>query len=240
MEPDRRASLRGLHVVSFESRRATEMAELIRRYGGEPVIAPSLREIPLSDNPVALQLVAQIETGAFDVLVLTTGIGTKTLNDVLRTSYSQERINAALARVKIVARGPKPVAVLRELGLQPALTVPEPNTWREIVQSIEGRFALSGKRIALQEYGVTNQELIAALGGRGATVISIPVYRWVLPEDTAPLREAIHRIARGEIDVALFTNGAQVEHLFKVALDERADASVRDGLQKIIIGSVGP
>ena len=40
-----RQGLSGLRVVSFESRRSAEMAELIRNYGGEPIQAPSLREV---------------------------------------------------------------------------------------------------------------------------------------------------------------------------------------------------
>src|SRR5690349_15455578 len=196
MEPDRRASLRGLHVVSFESRRAKEMAELIRRYGGEPVIAPSMREIPLSENKAALALLPQIENGKFDLLILTTGVGTRTLNDALLTAYPQERITAGFKRLKIVARGPKPVAVLRDLGLQPAITVPEPNTWREIVAATEAAGDLKGRQIAIQEYGVPNHDLVSAFEARGATVVSFPVYRWALPEDPAPLREAIRSMLR--------------------------------------------
>ena len=63
MEPHSRASLEGLRVVSFESRRAKEMAELIRRYGGEPIVAPSMREVPLSENRAALDLLPQLEAG---------------------------------------------------------------------------------------------------------------------------------------------------------------------------------
>ena len=137
METDSRPSLEGLKVVSFESRRAKEMAELIRRYGGEPFVAPSMREIPLHENPAALSLLTELESGKFDLLILMTGVGTKTLNEVLLTRYSEERIKAALQKVKLVARGPKPVAALKDLSLQPALVVPEPNTWREILASLD-------------------------------------------------------------------------------------------------------
>lgn len=235
-----RPDLQGLRVVSFESRRAKEMAELIRRYGGDPVIAPSLREIPLNENRRALALFPEIENGKFDLLLLTTGVGTRTLNDVFLTAYPQEKINAALNRLRIVARGPKPIAVLRELGLQPAVTVPEPNTWREVVAAMEAAVELRGKRMAIQEYGVTNRELLAALEARGATVVSVPVYRWALPEDLAPLRKAIRRILRGTIDIVLFTNGAQAEHVFKVASEDSNTDALRDAMAKVVIGSVGP
>lgn len=240
MEPHTRGSLRGLRVVSFESRRAREMAELVRRYDGEPIVAPSMREVPLRENRAALELLPQIEAGRFDMLILMTGVGTKALNEILLTQFAQERIVAGLKQLQLVARGPKPTAVLKELGLQAALTVPEPNTWREILSTLDPAVDLRGKRIAIQEYGIANPELIAALEHRGALVTSIPIYRWALPEDLAPLRGAIDTIIGGAADVALFTNGAQVDHLTQVAgVDNRADA-LRQGFKKIVIGSVGP
>lgn len=240
MELNPRNNLHGMKVVSFESRRAQEMAELIRRYGGEPIVAPSMREIPLSENRAALELLPAIEAGNFDILILMTGVGTKTLNEILLTRFAQERILAALRMVKLVARGPKPIGVLKELGLQAAVTVPEPNTWREILSALDAAVDVRGKRIAIQEYGIANPELIAALQSRGAAVTAMPIYRWALPEDLAPLRAAIGKILDGDVDVALFTNGAQVDHLFQVAAYDKAEIALRQAFTNIVIGSVGP
>jgi uroporphyrinogen-III synthase len=240
MESNPQNNLQGLKVVSFESRRAKEMAELIRRYHGEPIVAPSMREIPLSENRAALDLLPAIEAGKFDILILMTGVGAKTLNEILLTQYSQEKIVAVLKTVQLVARGPKPVAALKELGLQAAVIVPEPNTWREVVSTLESAVDLSGKRVAIQEYGIANPELVAALESRGATVTSIPIYRWALPENLAPLRTAIEKIFGGEADVVLFTNGAQVDHLFQVAESDNAKERLRAAIKKLVIGSVGP
>ncbi len=240
MESTAKSNLQGLRVVSFESRRAKEMAELIRRYGGDPIVAPSMREIPLSENHAALDLLPQLEAGKFDLLILMTGVGTRTLNEALRTQFPQERIIAALRKTTLVARGPKPVAALKELGLEPAFTAPEPNTWREVMATLSSNMDLSGKRIAVQEYGIPNPQLVAALESLGASVAPVPIYRWALPEDLGPLRAALQKVLRAETDVALFTNGAQVEHLFKVAADDKADAALRIALQKIVVASVGP
>jgi uroporphyrinogen-III synthase len=174
------------------------------------------------------------------MLILMTGVGTRALNEILLTRFSQERIISALKQVELIARGPKPIGALKELGLQPAIAVPEPNTWREILSTLDAEKNIRGKRIAIQEYGVANPELIAALEQRGAVVTSIPIYRWALPEDLAPLRGAIDKIIAGAADLALFTNGAQVDHLLQVAgLDNRAGA-LRQSLKKIAVGSVGP
>jgi uroporphyrinogen-III synthase len=240
MGPNLRASLQGLKVVSFESRRAKEMAELIRRYGGEPVTAPSMREIPLRENRVALDLLPEIEAGNFDLLVLMTGVGTRTLNQVLLTRFPQERILSALEKTQLVARGPKPVAALKELGLTPVFTVPEPNTWREVLATLSNAIDLRGKRIAVQEYGVPNPELVSGLEQCGATVKTVTIYKWALPDDLGPLRLAIQKLSNSEADVALFTNGAQVDHLFRVATERLSIDSLRRALQNIVVASVGP
>ncbi len=240
MESSPRNQLRGLQVVCFESRRAKELAELIRRYGGEPIVAPSMREIPLTENHAALELLPGVEAGKFDILVLMTGVGTKALHEILISQFAQDRVLAALQKVQLVARGPKPVGVLRDLGLQAAITVPEPNTWREILSTFDAAVDVRGKRIAIQEYGIANPELIGALESRGAVVTSIPIYRWSLPEDLGPLRAAIVAITGGRVDVALFTNGAQVQHLFQVAAYENSDEMMRQAFKKLVVGSVGP
>jgi uroporphyrinogen-III synthase len=240
MSSNTRASLQGLKVVSFESRRASEMAELIRRYDGEPIVAPSMREIPLSENPAAFELLQQLEAGKFDVLILMTGVGTRTLNQALLTRYPQERILSALRKTQLVTRGPKPIAALKELGLVPAVTVPEPNTWREVLAALAAATTIRGKQIAVQEYGIPNPQLVAGLEQRGAAVTTISIYRWALPEDLAPLRDAIQSILRGDADVALFTNGAQVEHLFRVAAEDHAEDKLRLACNTIAIGSIGP
>ena len=240
MDTNPRANLSGLKVVSFESRRAKEMAELIRRYGGEPITAPSMREVPLSENRAALELLPQLEAGMLDLLILMTGVGTRTLNAALLTQYSQERIVTALQKTQLVVRGPKPIAALKELGLTPAIAVPEPNTWREVLTTLDGAVEVRGKRIAVQEYGIPNRELVAGLESRGATVTTIPIYRWALPENLDPLRGAIRKILNSEVDVALFTNGAQVDHLFRIAAEDKSDERLRGALRRLVIGSVGP
>ena len=235
-----RENLHGLRVVSFESRRAKEMAELIRRYGGEPISAPSLREVPLGENRGTLDLFREIEAGKYDLLILMTGVGTRTLNQVLLTQYPQERIVSALRKTQLVVRGPKPVAALKELGLAHTVTVPEPNTWREVLAALDAAVSVQGKQIAIQEYGIPNPELVSALEKRGATVKTISIYRWALPEDLALLRDAIQKILRSDVDVALFTNGAQVEHLFRVSSRDKNDEKLRGACKNIVIASIGP
>jgi uroporphyrinogen-III synthase len=143
----------------------------------------------------------------------------------------------------VVARGPKPLAVLRELQVPIWAIAPEPNTWRELVTAIEAKAAeqpLRGARVAVQEYGVSNAELVEALQERGAAVTCVPVYRWALPEDVGPLRSAVLAMTRGEIDVAMFTTGVQLQHLWQIVTELQLDGPVRRGFAQAVIASIGP
>ena len=194
-------ALNGLRVVSFESRRSAEMAELIRNYGGEPIQAPSMREVPLTDQREALGFGETLLAGDWDVLILLTGVGTRMLIAACATRWPKDEVVKALGRLTLVCRGPKPIAALKEVGLAPALTVPEPNTWRDLLSELDRKLPVAGKRVAVQEYGARNEELLAGLRQRGARVTAVPVYGWALPEDMRPLSAAIDRLAAGEVEV---------------------------------------
>ena len=230
-------SFTGMRVLSLESRRAVEMAELIRRQGGEPVVAPSMREAPLEENEEAFRFAERLFGGEFDMMILLTGVGTRLLNKVLATRYPAERFAQALRSITVVARGPKPIAALREMQVPVTIAAPEPNTWRELVAALQGR---PEKRIAVQEYGRSNIGLLEALRQRGAAVDTVRVYQWDLPENTAPLREAARRLAAGEFQAVLFTTSIQIAHLLRVAAEAGIEDAVLAGLRRAVVGSIGP
>jgi uroporphyrinogen-III synthase len=231
----------GLRVVSFESRRATEMGELIRRQGGDPFVAPSMREAPIENNTQAYEFAERLFRGEFDLMIFLTGVGTRALNKVLSSRYPEEQFAEALRKIAIAARGPKPLAALRELKVPVIVTAPEPNTWRELLAALEGHpECANARRIAVQEYGKPNVELMDALRARGAAVTPVRVYQWDMPEDLTPLREAVHRIAEGRADVAMFTTSIQILHLFRIAAQEGIAEPMLQALRRMLIASIGP
>jgi uroporphyrinogen-III synthase len=122
-----------------------------------------------------------------------------------------------------------------------ALTAPEPNTWREVLQAIDDhKLDLRDKQVAVQEYGVSNPELLQGLRERGAQVMRVPVYQWDFPEDTAPLRAAVESIIAGRVDVALFTTGVQVTHLFEIAEQTGKKDGLKASFGKVVKASIGP
>lgn len=233
----------GLRVLALESRRGEELARLIETYGGRPVVAPAMREVPLESNQEALEFVRALLRDEFDMVIFLTGVGTRALTGVAETLGPREEYAAALRRVRVVARGPKPVAALRELGVTPNVSAPEPNTWRELLHALDAEAASQptrGLRIAVQEYGVASEELLAGLQERGARVTRVPVYRWALPVDIAPLQAAVRALAREEIDVVLFTTSIQVSHLLQIASEMSQEVPLRTGLRRCAIASIGP
>jgi uroporphyrinogen-III synthase len=233
----------GLRVLSLESRRGPEMAKLIANHGGEAMVAPSMREIPLETNTEALAFGRKLFAGDFDMVIFLTGVGARALARVVETINPLEQYLAELRKIAVVARGPKPVTVLKEWNVPIAVTAPEPNTWREVLHALDENAAalpLKGRRIAVQEYGVPNPELIAGLAARGAQVTSVPVYEWALPADTAPLRSAIAAIVRNEIDVILLTTGTQADHLLQIAAEMKEEDALRRALSRMVVASIGP
>ena len=233
-------SFQGLSVLILESRRSQEMAALVTTYGGTPIVAPALREVPLESNPQAIAFADALIRGQFDLVILLTGVGTRALLEVVERAGKRDEFVAALAETKVVPRGPKPLSVMRELGLAPWVMVPEPNTWREVLAAVDSRGSIDGLNVAVQEYGVSNPDLVKGLEGRGARVTTVPVYRWALPEDLAPLRAAVASLARGELDVAIFTTTMQVVHLFQVAGMMQQEDAVRTALRRMVVASIGP
>jgi len=231
----------GLRVVAFESRHAEAMARLISSNGGKPFVAPSMREVPLSQNNRAFEFAEELFAGRIDMVIFLTGVGARILTKIIETKYTRDEWSAALSGVILVARGPKPVAALWELGLTPHIRAPEPNTWRELLAALDGSdYKLGGLRIAVQEYGATNAELLEALEKRGALVRRVPIYQWELPVDASLLKEAVGLIADRESDVALFTTSVQVVHLMRVAANLGRDAELLRSMHDMLIASIGP
>lgn len=237
-------SFNGLRVLVLESRRARELGLIVSSYGGDPLVAPSMREVPIESNAEAVRFTDDLIAGEFDVVVLLTGVGTRVLLDLVqRVQGTRKRLIDALKETIVVCRGPKPLAVMREIDVPVFLTAPEPNTWRELLAALDERksdLSLDGVTVAVQEYGASNPDLLAGLEARGAKVTPVPVYQWALPEDVEPLRKAARAIADDGLDVALFTTATQAVHLMKIAGELKLTDRVLAGLARMVVASIGP
>ncbi len=232
----------GLRVLSFESRMAKEMSRLIERHAGTALVVPALREIPIprQDNSAVFRFGVKLTLQQIDILILMTGVGTKALFELLQTRYPLAELIEALRKTIIVTRGPKPLAALKALGVEANITVPEPNTWQDVIATLDYYRPVQGLKIVIQEYGISNPDMIQDLTKRGAEVFSVPIYRWALPEDIKPLKHAIDDILDGKIDVLLITNAAQIDHVMQLVEQEGKTELFRESCKKLVLASIGP
>lgn len=236
------ANFAGLRILSLESRRANEVATLIRTYGGEALTAPAMREIELESNGPVLEFAEALVARAFDLVIFTTGVGVRSLLKIVSGQRDRDAFLDALRSVKVAARGPKSSSALREFDIPIHVIAPEPFTWRALLAAMEDKLGASlyGMNIAVQEYGTSNPELLTALAEKSISITRVPVYQWALPEDVQPLREAVVALAHGHVDVVLFMNAGQVAHLFLMADRMGYTEALHEGLRSTVVGSVGP
>jgi uroporphyrinogen-III synthase len=235
-------SFAGMHVLALESRRAAEIEKLIRAAGGRPTVAPAMREIPLESNQIALHFAERLFRHEFDLIIFLTGVGIRRLTEIVASQYDRARFVEALRQVRIASRGPKPNAALRELGVPIAVSAPEPCTWHELVAALDSAYgaSLRGMRAAVQEYGESNPDLLAALTERGVECTPVPVYHWALPENLEPLHNAIRSIIAGHIDVIVFLTAVQVTHLVQIAEQMGMKDDLLKAMRRTVILSIGP
>ncbi len=230
---------KGKRVVAFESRMADQMRTLIARFGGDPFVAPSMQEVSLDNNRDIVEFGERLHSGQIDLIIFLTGVGIRKMIGVLDVYWTRDQTVNTLRKLSLITRGPKPAQALREIGLQPTINVPEPNTWSDILSALDGQ-SLERKRVAVQEYGASNFKLLQGLRDRGAVVDAVMVYRWALPEDLNPLMQAIDELVKHTVDVVLFTSAVQVDHLLKVAEWNSLANDVKRAFRRMMVGSIGP
>jgi len=233
----------GLRVLSFETRRGREIGQLIAGNGGKPMVVPSLREAPIESNPDVATFAQELLAGRLDAAIFLTGVGTRALLQAAAQLFPADQLRAALGRLPVLARSQKPAAALREMDIPITLTAPEPNTWREILQILDERpdlLPLPGRRVAVQEYGASSQELTAGLEARGARLLPVRVYQWAPPQDLAPLKNAVHALIEREIDVVLFTASVQLVHLLRLAEEMNLRRQLLAAFAGVLVCSIGP
>lgn len=234
----------GAVVAAFESRRAAEMERMLRQRGATARVSASMQEVAHSDNEAAVDFAHRLITGEITTVIFLTGVGFRYLLEIVEKRLDRQRFLDCLSDVTTIARGPKPTAALREVGVRATHRVPEPNTWREILTLIDSEVPVTNQVVAVLEYGQSNASLTAGLEARGATVLPVPIYRWELPTDRGPLLDNARTIARGEVDFVMFTSAQQVVHLLQVAQEDPADKQLYQqllaGLATTVVCSIGP
>lgn len=234
------SSLNGARVALLESRMTSELAVLVRRLGGEPLVAPAVREVALEASAAVAGLIDRLSARSIQVILFQTGVGVKTLFAEAERLGRLPELLTALGNITTIVRGPKPSGVLRQHRVPITVGVREPYSTLEIIEALDG-LELEDKAVALLHYGERNAELADALLTRGARLEELYLYEWQLPQDLAPLQRLIHEIIAGRVDAIAFTSQIQVRHLFDVAGGLGEAERLREALgARTVVAAVGP
>ena len=235
------ASLNGRTIAYVEARMQSQMGALVERHGGVPLAAPVLQEVYNTDTPEVAALIEDLCAGKVDVVVLQTGVGTQALFGAAEARNRLPEVLAALENATIIARSPKPAAVLRRNNVRIDLMPPEPYTTEDLIASISGT-EFAGREVAVQAYGGPNNLLTRTLRERGADVREVALYSWGLPDDVSPVLEMVRKLASGEVDALAFTSQPQVVNLLEIAQQSGVEDTLRKCLSSdsIVVASVGP
>ncbi len=235
------ASLNGRVVAYVEARMQSEMGALVERHGGVPFAAPVLQEVYNTDTPEVAGLIDDLCAGRVDIAVLQTGVGTRALFGAADEVGRMQELLAALERVTVIARSPKPASLLRRNKVRIDLMPPEPFTSEDLIACVS-EMEFTGREVAVQAYGGPNNLLTRTLRDRGANVREVSLYSWGLPEDLSPVVDLIQRMEAGEIDSVAFTSQPQVPNLLAIAAQSGLEDTLRSCLNSdgVAVASVGP
>jgi uroporphyrinogen-III synthase len=226
-------------VAILETRLGRQLADLVAKHGGRPMLAPALAEVPDLDHARIAGLLGELESHPPKAVIFQTGVGTQALFAATDSLGITPKLLRLLAGCVVVARGPKPTAALRSREVRIDRNAKEPYTTVEVLESLDD-MSLRGACVVVQRYGETNAALEKALRAKGAEVVEIPTYRWALPENTGPLVGLIAALERAEVDAAVFTSASQAHNLFALARKLGREGPLAANLNRTLVASIGP
>lgn len=231
---------KGACIALLEARMSSELADLIRRHGGEPYGVPAVREVALDCGQEVDTFIDNLVKSSLDMVVFLTGAGVTALFREAEQLGRLAELLTALRGITIVCRGPKPSFVLKRSSVPIAVSAPEPHTTPELLEAMMP-LDVTGRNVAVVHYGERNAILAQALQARKAHLEELCLYEWLLPEDVGSLQTLIQTIIADHVDAVVFTSQIQARHLFLVAVDLNLSGELADALNtRTIVASIGP
>ncbi|MFC4532623.1 uroporphyrinogen-III synthase [Sphaerisporangium dianthi] len=232
-------ALAGFTIGVTATRRKEEFAALLERRGARVVRAPAIRLVPLTEDADLLAATRECLKGPIDDVVVTTGVGFRGWVAAAEGWGLSGDLAEHLATARLLPRGPKARGAVRAAGLNDHWTPPT-----ESCEEIKGyllRQDLHGRRIVVQLHGEPLTGFVAALRAAGATVIEVPVYRWLPYRDPSPLRRLITQAISGSVDAVAFTSAPAVLAMLNAARAEGLEEALVEAFNgPVVAACVGP
>ncbi|MER7759272.1 uroporphyrinogen-III synthase [Streptomyces sp. NPDC097619] len=237
--PPHPGGLNGFTVGVTAARRADELGALLARRGAAVQHAPALRIVPLADDGELLAATRELIDHAPDAVVATTAIGFRGWIEAADGWGTGEALLDRLRGAELLARGPKVKGAVRAAGLAESWS-PASESLAEVLDRLLGA-GVAGRRIALQLHGEPLPGFVEALRAAGADVVVVPVYRWLPPEEPAPLDRLLDSLAARTLDAVTFTSAPAAASLLARAESRGLLPRVLDALRAdVLVACVGP
>ena len=231
--------LAGFTVGVTAARRAEELGTLLQRRGATVLHAPALRIVPLADDSELLSATKQLIDNAPDIVIATTAIGFRGWVEAAEGWGFGEALLKCLKGVEVLARGPKVKGAIRAAGLTEEWS-PSSESMAEVLDRLLGE-GVEGRRIALQLHGEPLPGFVESLRAGGAEVVGVPVYRWMPPEDLAPVDRLLDATVTRAVDALTFTSAPAVASFLARAEDRGMSIELFAALQHDVLSAcVGP
>ena len=207
--------LGGRRIGVTADRRWRAQADLFENLGAEIIHGPTVRTVDLSGDEALRQVTLELIDRPPDFLVGTTGMGMTMWLEAADSWGLSDPLRNALGQGRVVARGAKALSALRRAGFEVAWQAPS-ETMEEIVDFLIAQ-DIGSARVALQLFDPGGHSSTAALATRCRELVEVPVYRWLMPDDTRPAERLIEAMCSGTVDAVTFTSQPAVHHLFRIA-----------------------
>lgn len=239
------APLTGFRVAVTSARRADELAALLQRRGAAVTSAAAIAMVPLPDDDALRANTEALIAAPPDIVIATTGIGLRGWIEAADGWGLAGDLTAALAKARVVSRGPKATGALRAAGLHEEWS-PESESSREVLHYlVEG--GVAGARIAVQLHGATEDwdpfpEFVDELRALGAEVVPIRVYRWNSAPRNGEFDQLVAGVAEEKFDAVTFTSAPAVASLLmraaEMGIEDRVLAALRGDVHAMCVGPV--
>ncbi|MBI1178922.1 MAG: uroporphyrinogen-III synthase [Alphaproteobacteria bacterium] len=234
-----RSRLAGLSILVPETREIDLFVAMLEAEGAALLRCPLVRILDVEDTGSVEAWVDRLAAGEFQDVVWLTGEGLRRIVGIAETSGRKQLFIDALARVRSITRGPKPVRALREIGLKPGLLAATP-TSQGVLDALASE-TVAGRSVAVQLYpSETAAWLPEKLRDRGARVDVVTPYRYASRAETDQVVEAIRMLSAGAVGMVAFTSSPQVDRLLKVAAEYGLEAELHRALRKVPVAAIGP
>ncbi|MDH7606102.1 MAG: uroporphyrinogen-III synthase [Melioribacter sp.] len=226
-------------IAILENRTSEQLANLIRKNGGIPFLAPAISEVPDININELINLITKWDIMPPDIFIFQTGVGVKFLFEAVKNIGLNDKFFYHLNRAKIIVRSNKPAAALRTYNVHPTGYAKEPFTTSEVIIELM-KYDLKNKNIVIQNYGEKNELLRKTIVEKGGNVTEITSYKWDLPSNVQPLIGLMDALENNRIDVVAFTSASQVSNLFRLANRLNRIKRLIENLNRVFIISIGP